>query len=68
MGIFASRPYLPRAIGWVALFYFLAGCGLLLLARDGYSLSPWGIGGVFGIGQLAAALVLYQNKERLEHG
>ena len=27
IGIFASRPYLPRASGWVALFYYAAGVG-----------------------------------------
>src|SRR5262249_46839651 len=31
LGVLAARPYLPRAIGWVSLFYL--GCGALLLAR-----------------------------------
>ena len=31
LGLFSCRPYLPRGIGWVALFYLLAGGGLLLL-------------------------------------
>jgi hypothetical protein len=64
LGIFASRPYLPRAIGWVGLFYLLCGSGLLVLAKGGLSLQPWGLGLTFGIGQLGAALVLYGNKER----
>jgi hypothetical protein len=67
LGIFASRPYLPRSIGWVGLFYLGAGAALLLLARDNWSLEPWGVGLTFGLGQLAAALVLYTNKERKEH-
>ena len=29
IGTFASRPYLPRASGWVALFYYAAGIALL---------------------------------------
>lgn len=64
LGIFASRPYLPRAVGWIALAYVLAGIQLLALARGGASLSPWAVGGVFGIGQCAAAAILYWNLER----
>lgn len=64
LGIFASRPYLPRAIGWVALFYVFAGAILLSLAGDGSSLSPWAMGWTFGVGQFAAALVLYWKIER----
>lgn len=64
MGIFASRPYLPRAIGWVGLFYLVAGVALLLLAPSGLSLAPWGMGITFGIGQLSSAVVLYWNIER----
>jgi hypothetical protein len=65
LGVFASRPYLPRATGWVALFYLAAG-GLLLWAADrpGVALNGWGVGGVFGVGQLATALVLHRNVER----
>jgi hypothetical protein len=66
LGIFASRPYLPRASGWVALFYFAAGIGLLWLSPTGVPHSPWSVGGTFGAGQLLAALVLYWNRERDE--
>ncbi|HEV3164813.1 MAG TPA: hypothetical protein VGZ22_12360 [Isosphaeraceae bacterium] len=68
LGIFAARPYLPRAIGWVALFYLGAGVQLLLSARDAENFSGWALGGTFGAGQLAAALVLYWNLERKDHG
>ncbi len=64
LGIFASRPYLPRAIGWVGLFYLSAGGLLLWLAQDASSLSPWAMGWTFGVGQFAAALVLYWKIER----
>lgn len=65
LGAFASRPYLPRASGWVALYYYLAGFGLLLLARDTTALlNGWWIGGTFGTGQLLGALVLWWNLER----
>jgi len=62
---FAARPYLPRATGWVALFYLAAGSWLLSHAGGGAS-SPWAVGGTFGAGQLFAALVLYWNLERTE--
>ena len=66
IGTFASRPYLPRASGFVALFYYAAGVALLWRARGLESLSGWWVGATFGIGQLLAALVLYWNLERRE--
>jgi hypothetical protein len=63
LGIFAARPYLPRAIGWVALFYLVAGFGLLLLAPLA-ALPRWGMGLVFGLGQLGVAFVLHENVAR----
>src|SRR4051812_19844301 len=66
LGIFASRPYLPRASGWVALFYYAAGFGLLWMARRGDPVSGWWIGATFGIGQVMAAAVLWWNLEREE--
>ncbi len=68
IGTFASRPYLPRASGWIALFYYAAGVALLWLARGPEPLSGWWVGGTFGTGQLLAALVLYWNLEREEGG
>lgn len=64
IGAFASRPYLPRASGGVALFYYAAGIVLLWIAMGPRPLSGWWVGGTFGIGQLLAALVLYWNLER----
>jgi TctA family transporter len=66
IGTFASRPYLPRASGWIALFYYAAGMSLLWLARGPVPLRGWWVGGTFGTGQLLAALVLYWNLERKE--
>ena len=66
LGTFASRPYLPRASGWIALFYYAAGFMLLWTARESTALSGWWIGGTFGTGQLLAALVLWWNLERHE--
>jgi hypothetical protein len=67
LGIFAARPYLPRAIGWVALYYLAAGSQLLMWAGDVVGLSGWAIGATFGTGQLAAALALYWNLERYDN-
>ncbi len=64
IGIFASRPYLPRASGWVALFYYAAGVGLLWMANSTIPLHAWWVGGTFGVGQLLAAFVLFWNLER----
>ena len=67
LGVFASRPYLPRASGVVALFYYAAGIALLWRAHGVESLSGWWVGATFGVGQLMTALVLYWNLERREH-
>lgn len=64
IGTFASRPYLPRASGWVALYYYLAGFTLLWTAQGTGSLSGWRVGGTFAAGQLLAAMVLWWNLER----
>jgi len=64
IGAFASRPYLPRASGWIALFYYAAGFAMLWFARGSEPLTGWWVGGVFGAGQLFAALVLWWNLER----
>ena len=64
LGIFASRPYLPRVVGGVALYYVAGGGLLLVLAESHRSLSPWTMGWTFGVGQIAAAVVLYWKIER----
>jgi TctA family transporter len=66
IGTFSSRPYLPRASGLVALFYFAAGSLLLWTANLEAPLNGWHVGATFGIGQLLAAMVLYWKLERAE--
>jgi hypothetical protein len=66
LGIFASRPYLVRASGWVALYFYAAGAVLLWAALGRGTLNPWAVGGTFGVGQLFAAAVLFWNLERDE--
>ena len=68
LGVFAARPYLPRATGWVALHYLLTGCGLLWCGEAVAPLFGWAVGGTFGAGQAAAALVLFWNLERRDDG
>lgn len=63
LGVLASRPYLPRAIGWVGLYYLVAG-GVLLLAAQPTAPSPWSVGVTFALGQAASALVLWFHLER----
>ena len=64
IGIFASRPYLPRASGWIALFYYASGFTQLWFGRGVAPLNGWWVGGTFGVGQLLAAAVLWWNLER----
>lgn len=68
LGVFSARPYLPRAIGWVALYYLLAGAVLLWRAGPTGVPESWGMGATFGIGQWLAAAVLYWNVERRDDG
>jgi len=66
LGIHASRRLLPRYSEIIAAFYLL--CGLIVLSmRETDMLNPWPMGIVFGLGQLAAAGVLWQT-ERFESG
>lgn len=63
LGIFSSRPYLPRGVGWVGAYYLVAAS--LLLSFEAYALAwPWAMGSAFGVGQALMAYVLYQNLER----
>lgn len=64
LGIWSSRPYLPRAIGVVALFYMLAGTWQMSQMDGAFMPSQWGMGLTFGLGQLGLAVVLYMNLER----
>ena len=67
LGIFASRRFLPRGVGLVGGYYLLAGLVCLAVGRDGATLRPWTMAGVFGAGQLLAAGVLWWTLER-NHG
>lgn len=60
LAVVSMRPYLPRGMGWLALYYL--GAGALLLVQGEASSST--MGATFGCGQLGAALLLYWNIER----
>lgn len=64
LSILSARPYLPKNIGWVALFFLVAGIVILAHNISGEPLSPWSVGLPFGVGQLAGGLVLYWDLER----
>jgi hypothetical protein len=64
MGVYASKPYLPGAIHWMAASFFTGGVILLAMVPSGQSLSPWGMGIDFSLGLLAGAWILYFNLER----
>lgn len=64
LGLFSARPYLPRATGWVAFYFLIAGTLLLSLVPHDSVPSPWSIAGVFTMGQLALAWVLHRNEAR----
>lgn len=63
LAVFATRPFLPRHIGFVALYYFIAGFALLATAEPG-PLSSYSVGLVFAVGQAATGFVLKAGLER----
>ena len=66
LGMFASARLLPREVFGVAGFYLVAGVLTLVLTADagaGWRYSPWLMGGVFGVGQLVTAGILYWRLE-----
>lgn len=63
LGIFSSRPFLPRATGWVGLFYLIAG-GWMLMNPSSPAEPAWPLAWSFFIGQCAGAIILYMNLER----
>jgi hypothetical protein len=64
LGVFAARPYLPHAIGWVALFYLAAGAILLATVPAELAWAGRAVGLTFAVGQVATAFVLRRNRER----
>ncbi len=63
LGNLAVGPYLPRSVVVIGLYYLAAGAWLLGWPPEPTP-SGWAVGGVFGVGHLASALVLCLNGER----
>lgn len=61
----ASRHVMPRGLGWVGLFYLIAGT-VCLLHPDMTFFNPWPMGFVFFIGEAAGGLLLYADTKRGE--
>ena len=68
LGVFASRPYLARATGWVALFFVFAGTALLAFPANDLTRLGFANGVIFGVGLLAAAVVLHLDIPRGDRG
>jgi hypothetical protein len=65
-GVFASCRLLPRPAFAVGVLYLAVGIITLIVARGPDALSPWAMAVPFGVGQLAAAAVLYWTLERID--
>lgn len=63
LGVFSSRPYLPRGVGWVGAYYLTVAAGFLSWGTVALTW-PWAMGIAFGLGQFLLATVLYHNLER----
>lgn len=68
LGVVAARPHLPPAIWLVGLGYVVAGAALLLRTNTTAEPAPWTVGGVFGIGHLATAFILWREVEGESRG
>jgi hypothetical protein len=59
LGVIATRPFVPPAIGAVGVWYLLVGVVLVLQLAS--IPSHWAVGGVFGLGHLASAWILWRD-------
>jgi hypothetical protein len=59
IGIFASLRSLPKPIAFIGGWYFVTGFGVLLVASQSHTLSPWLMGLPFFCGQAVMAAILY---------
>jgi hypothetical protein len=55
----ASRHVLPKGIGWVGLYYMIAGTALLFAVPHQGLSNPWSVGLVFFSGEWLGGLVLH---------
>jgi hypothetical protein len=68
LGLFGSRTYLPRGIGWIGANYFIAGAAMLGLGpHASTTLMGYAMGATFGVLQLLTAAILFE-ADRDEEG
>jgi hypothetical protein len=60
LGVIAARPFVPAGIGTIGVWYLLVGVALILEVAA--VPSAWAVGGVFGLGHLATAWVLWREQ------
>jgi hypothetical protein len=60
LGFFASCRSLPRPLYAVGIWYLAAGLVCIAVESSSRALSPWAMGGPFGIGQLLMAALLHR--------
>lgn len=64
LGLFASWRLLPRAIFGVAAYFLAAGLYVLSLGDPAFTLSPWTMPLLFGVGQLLTSALLFRDEKR----
>jgi hypothetical protein len=64
LGIFASVHYLPSGGLVVATYYLLTGLVCIVGGRGDQALQPWSMFITFAVGQMLAAVVLYDGREQ----
>jgi hypothetical protein len=61
LGLFGSRTYLPRGIGWIGTLYFIGGAAMLGLGpHASATVMGWAMGATFGVLQLLTAAILFE--------
>jgi hypothetical protein len=64
LGVWASRRILPQPVGWVGIYYLIAGSCCFLTADGPWACSPLFMLGTFGAGQAVLAVIMYRYLEQ----
>jgi hypothetical protein len=64
LGVFASRPGLPRGINFAGAYYLIAGLYIVATAKAEAVFEAWPMPLSFGVGQLLTAAILYFSTTR----
>lgn len=63
LGVWASRRLLPRPVGWVGVYYLIAGSSCFLTGNGSWACAPVLMLATFGVGQAALAAIMYRYLE-----